>query len=181
MCLKFEVMAKCKVGDGWILPSGGGSVYRLLSSKSTPNTAHFGKRSHQLICWVLVWTNIKGMARIFLALNFYIKQSSWGYLVQNSKKFHWKFTFCSTLGIKNIKKSRIRETLTLSVDADRSTDTKKNQIYIYIYIFKESALGRFFHRVAMSVCLMFDVCPFSRGIFWGLFCPHFPKSDVQNF
>ena len=30
-----------------------------------------------------------------------------------------------------------------------------------------------------SVCL--SVCPFSRSIFWGLFCPHFPKSDVQYF
>ena len=31
----------------------------------------------------------------------------------------------------------------------------------------------------VRVCL--SVCPFSRSIFWGLFCPHFPKSDVQNF
>ena len=61
---------------------------------------------------------------------------------------------------------------------------KNNLIDItYKCIFKESALGRFFHRVAMSVhmrvCVF--VCPFSCGIFWGLFCPHFPKSDVQNF
>ena len=26
-----------------------------------------------------------------------------------------------------------------------------------------------------------SVCPFSCTRFWGLFCPHFPKSDVQNF
>ena len=30
-------------------------------------------------------------------------------------------------------------------------------------------------RVSVCVC----VCPFSCGRFWGLFCPHFPKSDVK--
>ena len=34
--------------------------------------------------------------------------------------------------------------------------------------------------VRLSVCLCVW-CPFSCGIFWGLFCPHFPKLDVQNF
>ena len=45
-----------------------------------------------------------------------------------------------------------------------------------------------FHRigpvVAMSVCTCVCVSvwyPFSCGTFWGLFCPHFPKSDVHNF
>ena len=32
-------------------------------------------------------------------------------------------------------------------------------------------------RVSACVC----VCPFSCTRFWGLSCPHFPKSDVQNF
>ena len=41
-------------------------------------------------------------------------------------------------------------------------------------------LGQFNLVVAMSVSLCVW-CPFSCGRFWGLFCPHFPKSDVQNF
>ena len=36
------------------------------------------------------------------------------------------------------------------------------QCLIDTEIFKETALGRFFHRVAMSVCLW--ASPFSRGI-----------------
>ena len=34
----------------------------------------------------------------------------------------------------------------------------------------------------VRVCVCLSVwCPFLCGIFWGLFCPHFQKSDVQNF
>ena len=74
----------------------------------------------------------------------------------------------------------------------------KNYIYLSVGFFHPSffysvigqlifhrigPLGRFDLVVAMSVCLMlFDVvCPFSCTRFWGLFCPHFPKSDVQKF
>ena len=42
-------------------------------------------------------------------------------------------------------------------------------------------LGRFDLVVAMSVCVSACLMSFSCGIFWGLFCPHFPKSDVKIF
>ena len=35
--------------------------------------------------------------------------------------------------------------------------------------------------VCVCVCVCLFVCPFSCNIFWGLLCPHFPKSDVQSF
>ena len=48
-----------------------------------------------------------------------------------------------------------------------------------INVHRNGPLGRFDLVVAMSVC---SLCvPFSCTRFWGLFCPHFPKSDVQNF
>ena len=51
------------------------------------------------------------------------------------------------------------------------------EVWMLEMIFKESALGRLFYRVAMSVCVF---VPF-HVLDWGLFCPHFPKSDVLNF
>ena len=54
----------------------------------------------------------------------------------------------------------------------------------WVDFYRIGPLGRFDLVVAMSVCLSVCLCvwcPFLRGIFWGLFCPHFPRSDVQNF
>ena len=34
--------------------------------------------------------------------------------------------------------------------------------------------------VCVCLCVCLYVCPFSCSIFWGLFRPHFPKSDVQS-
>ena len=67
-------------------------------------------------------------------------------------------TFCNFWGLKAVWR--------------KNYDYKPNFHWI-------SPLGQFDLVVAMSVCLSVW-CPFSCGIFWGLFCSHFPKSDVQK-
>ena len=77
------------------------------------------------------------------------------------------------------------QTKNLLTDADSSTNTKTDTkgrklfwavVLIFLFNFHRiGPLGRFDLLVAKSVC------PFSCTRFWGLFCPHFPKLDVQNF
>ena len=51
-----------------------------------------------------------------------------------------------------------------------------------LFFYRISPRGRFDIVVAMSVCLCVCVyVPFSCTRFWGLFCPHFLKSDVKSF
>ena len=60
------------------------------------------------------------------------------------------------------KKSRIRETKHLLTNADSSTDTTVGTTQK-----PKFSLGRFFHRVAMSVCLFVSVsvCPLPMQFF----------------
>ena len=54
------------------------------------------------------------------------------------------------------------------------------KVTIFSAFHRIGPLGPFDLVVAKSVCLSvcLSVCPFSCDIFWGLLCPHFPKSDV---